>query len=136
MNLRNHQNENIVVLNGNDELVLKVNRKKLLEKSVYFRAVFKECYKYYNSDLIDVYFPEKEEIVDKVMKFISSDSITLDINSIFETYNLAEYLQIGCLQQLCLDHFTLNLNRNTLEKQLDLIAKYSHLNLRNSKRGR
>ena len=33
------------------------------------------------------------------------------------------YLQIDCLQQLYLDHFTLNLNRNTLQSQLDLIAK-------------
>ena len=95
--------------------------------------MLKSCYKHHKSDLIDVCFPEKEDVIDKLLQFISSDSITLDINSIFETYHLAKYLQVDCLQQLCLHHFTLNLNRNTLRKQLKLIERYSHTDLREFK---
>ena len=72
--------------------------------------MFKNCYKHHKSDVIDVYFPENEEIVDKVIQLFSSDSVTLDIRSIFDTYNLAEYLQIDLLKNLYLDHFTLNFN--------------------------
>ena len=122
MKIKSCQNKNSVVFYCDDELVIKVDKQKLLAKSAYFRAMFKKCYKHHKSDSIDVYYPEKEEIFRKVMQFLTNGSITLDINSIYETYHLAVYLQIDCLQQLCLDHFTLNLNRNTLQSQLDLIA--------------
>ena len=127
MILRVCQEKNSVIFYHNELLRAIVDRQKLLEKSGYFRAMFKKCYKDYKSDFIDAYFPESEEVFNKVMHLIINDRITLDINSIFETYHLAVFLQIDCLQKLCLDHFTLNLNRNTLRSQLDLIAKRSYL---------
>ena len=127
MNLISRQNGNSVIFYRYDELVLKVDEKKLLDKSAYFRAMFKKCYRDHKSDLIDVCISENEETFYKVMQFITSDNITLDINSIFETYHLAVFLQIGCLQQFCLDHFTLNLNRKTLHSNLDLISNYGCL---------
>lgn len=119
--------KNNVKFYRNEDLVTNVKRKKLLEKSGYFRTMFKNCYKHHKSEEIDVYFPGKDEIVDKVIHFISSDSVTIDILSIFEFYHLAVFLQIESLQQICLDHFTLNLNRKTLQLQLDLITKCSYL---------
>ena len=72
--------------------------------------MFKNCYKHHKSDLIDACFLENEETVNKIIQLFSSDSVTLDIRSIFYTYNLAEYLQIDLLKNLYLDHFTLNFN--------------------------
>ena len=130
MNFRGRQNESSVEFYLNDELVLEIDKQKLLDRSAYFKALFKKCYRDHQSDLIDVFFPEKEEMFYKMMQLISNGSITLDINTIFETYHLATYFQIGCLQKFCLDHFTLNLNRRTLQFQLYEIANISHLCLR------
>ena len=127
MILRVRQKENTFVFYHNEHLKAVVDRQKLLQKSGYFKAMFKECYGDYKSDFIDAYFPGSEEVFNNVMQLVSNDTITLDINSIFETYHLALFLQVDCLQQLCLDHFTLNLNRNTLQSQLDLIARRSYL---------
>ena len=55
------------------------------------------------------FFSAKDEIVEKVIHFISSDSITINIQLIFEFYHLAVFLQIESLRQICLDHLTLNL---------------------------
>ena len=90
--------------------------------------MFRKCYKHHKSDLIDIYLPASKENIDRVMQYFSSDSIILDIQSIFETYHLAVYLQMNCLQKLCLDHFTLNLNRSNLQSQLELIKQQSYLN--------
>ena len=102
----------------------KVNRRELLEKSAYFRAILKPCFRDHNSDLIKLCIPGSYEVFKKVMRFINTGIITLDVKTVFETCHLALYLQIDCLPQLCLDHFTYNLNRNTLEKQLHLMKKY------------
>ena len=123
MKLKSCQDGSSIYFYRDDDLVIKVDKQKLFKKSGYFRAMYKTCYKDHKSDFIDVNFPEKEEIFIKVMQLIVSDSITLDINSIFETYHLAVYFQMNCLQQFCLDHFTLNLNRITLGSQLDMIEK-------------
>ena len=127
MSIRGCQHKKSVVFYRNDKPTIKVDKEKLIAKSSYFRAMFKNFYKDQTSDFIDVCFPAKQEIFNKVMQLVSSNSITLDINSIFETYHLAVFLHIDCLQQLCLDHFTLNLNRNNVQSQLELIEKNSYL---------
>ena len=68
MNLRGQQNENNIIFYRNDELVIRVDKKSLLEKSAYFQTMFKSCYKHHNSDSIDVYLTENEKTVVKVMQ--------------------------------------------------------------------
>ena len=63
----------------------------------------------------------------KVMNFVNTGSITLDMNTVLEIWHLATYLQIDCLLEICLDHFTLNLNRHTLEPQLNFMKNCSFL---------
>ena len=108
------------------ELVIKVDRQKFLRKSAYFQAISKKCYKLdHESEFVEVYFPFGKEMFMKVMNFINSDVITLDIRSLFETYHVAEYLLIDCLKQTCLRHFTYNLNRKTVGAQLKKLEKCS-----------
>ena len=66
-----------------------------------------------------------KEMFIKVMNFINTDIITLDIKSVVETHHVAEYLQIDCLKQTCLYHFTYNLNRKTVSAQLKKLEKCS-----------
>ena len=117
----------------NEQLVVSINKQKLLKKSAFFQTMYKTCYKHHNSDFTDVYFPVDDEIFDKVARFINTNQITLDVDFIFEVYHLAEYLQIESLQQLCLDHFTLNLNRDTLQSQLNFIARQHYSDLKKFK---
>ena len=63
----------------------------------------------------------------KVMNFVNTGSITLDMNTVLEIWHLATYLQIDCLLEICLDHFTLSLNRHTLEPQLNFMKNCSYL---------
>ena len=102
----------------------KVNRRELLEKSAYFRAILKPCFRDHRSDLIELHIPGSYEVFKKVMQFINTGVITLDIETVFGTCHLALYLQIDCLPRLCLDHFTCNLNRNTVEKQLQVMDEF------------
>ena len=57
-------------------------------------------------------------------QFINSGEINLTIESVLETCHLALYLHLECLQQICLDHFTYNLNRKSLESQLRTMEKH------------
>ena len=126
--IRNHtENENIVILYHNKDVLAYVNKQKLLEKSAFFRAILKTCYKDHKYDLMKVSIPVSCEVIKKVMKFINTGRITLDMKTLLETCHLAIYLQIDSLSQLCLDHFTTNLNQNTLESQLQIMSKHSYL---------
>ena len=120
-------NENILVFYSDEDFLRKVNRQKLLEKSDYFRAITKTCYKDHLSDFIEMEIPASYVVFSKVMGFINNGVITLDVKTVLETCHLAVYLQIDCLQQLCLDHFTTNLNRKTLESQLYFIEDHLFL---------
>ena len=68
------------------------------------------------------------EVFNNVVGFINTGSVTLDIKTLLETCHIAGYFQIDRLQQLCLDHFTYNLNRKTLELPWQLKTKYSSSN--------
>ena len=122
-----------VVFSSDNDVVIKVNKQKLFEKSAYFRALFKTCYKDHQSDLMKVIIPVSCEVFKIVMEFINTDTITLDVKTLtllllmFETYHLALYLQIDILSEFCLDHFTYNLNQNTLESQLHIMKDELYL---------
>ena len=105
----------------------KVNKQKLLKKSAYFRAITKTCYRDHLSDLIEITIPASYAVFNKVVEFINTGVITINIKTVFETCHLAIYFELDCLRQLCLDHFTFNLNRRTLESQLHFLEEYSRL---------
>ena len=61
MNINYHENN--FSFYRNEELVMSVKRKKLLEKSGFVNTMFKNCYKHHKSEEIEVYFSAKDEIV-------------------------------------------------------------------------
>ena len=121
------ENEDNVLFFCNDYLLSKVNRQELLEKSAYFRAILKTCYTDHRSDSIEVNIPASFGVFNKIMEFVDTGIITLDIDTVLETCHLAIYLQIDYLPRICLDHFTNNLSLNTIESQLHLMTNYSYL---------
>ena len=121
------ENDQNVTFYYTDDLIIKVNKKKLLGKSAYFRSILKTCYKDQRSDFIDTSFPESYQVFKNVMNFVNTGNITLDINNVLEIWRLATFLQMDCLLEICLEHFTLNLNRKTLESQLDFMKNCPYL---------
>ena len=121
-----NQNENKekIPVYYNKKISIQVNREDLLEKSSYFRAILKICNKDHESDDIDISIPAVKTF-QEVMKFINTGEIDLKSESLFYTLNLALYLQIESLQKFCLDHFTYNLNRKSVESQLRMLEEYS-----------
>ena len=121
-------NENSVTFFRHEDkatyFLCKVNRRKLLEKSAFYRAIAKDCYKDHLDDFIEATIPASYEVFNNVMRFINTSAVIIDTNNMLETSHLAMYLQINILPQFCLDHFTSNLTRNTLESQLEFLTKY------------
>ena len=79
------ESEKILSFFCNDYLLIKVNREKLLEKSAYFWAITKKCYKHHKSDSIEINIPASYGAFNKVMEFINTDVITLDIKTLLAT---------------------------------------------------
>ena len=134
--------ENNVCFYYNKDFTFKVNREKLIDNSAYFREIVKDCYKDNKTEFTEFVIPEEfhiksqdkmkryvNEVFRTVMEFINTGTVTLDIKTLLETYHVADYFQLDRLQRLCLDHFTHNLKRKTLESplQLDTIAYSSSL---------
>ena len=115
-------------------IAAQVNKEDLLEKSAYFRAITNTSYKDHKSDLIDVSIPVGLGSFEKVVKYINTGDINLNVKSLFETLGLAQYLKIESLQRFCLDHFTYNLNRESLELQLSTIKECSFIGREYKKR--
>ena len=104
-NLYLKSNRDSVDFYRGEQLAIKVDRQKFLKKSAYFQAISKKCYKLdHEKEFVEVYFPFKEKTFIKVMNFVNSDVITLDVKSVIDTHHVAEYLQIDCLMQTCLHH--------------------------------
>ena len=123
---QNENNEKVPVY-YNGKISAQVNKEDLLEKSSYFRAITKTCYRDHESDDIDISIPPNVSLkaFKQVINFINTDEIDIHVETLFEILNLALYLQIDDLQKFCLDHFTHNLNRKSLESQLGLLGENS-----------
>ena len=84
----------------------KVNKEKLVNKSLYFKAIRKECYTDIKSEFVEVNFETSRKIFKQVMQYISSGEIYLNKRNLYKVFSLAVYLQMNDLEQLCLDYFT------------------------------
>ena len=111
----------------NKDHVLMVNKEKLLEKSHYFKSITKSCFADSNSEFTEVSIPVSFQIFKKVMYYVITDVINICNDSVFEIFQISDYLQIQCLQKMCLNHFIYNLNIKTLDDQLSLMEKYPML---------
>ena len=109
----------------NNKNIFLVNKAKLLEKSHYFRAITKHCFADHKSVFTEVNIPVSIESFNKVLNYITNDTIDISSNTIFEISKLVDYLQIeGLNKTMFLDHFVFSLNSKTLDHQLFLMEKY------------
>ena len=123
-----HKNKSNDYFFRNGKFLVKVNRNKLLEKSIYFQIISNKRNKNPNSEHYEIMVPFKDQIFKNVMQYISDGSMKLDSKTQFEAYHLAVYLQVESLQQFCLDRFTFALSRSNVESQLDQLENHCLLN--------
>ena len=115
-----------------DKFVIKVDGKKLLDKSYFFQMITKPCYEddkclLDKEHFVKVKIPVSNKVFKSVIKFVDTGKIKLDIANLLETCLLANYLQIKSLPKLCLEHFTCNLKQETVNFQLEVLAEYTFL---------
>ena len=108
----------------NKDHVLLVSKEKLLEKSHYFKSITKSCFADHKSEFTEVTIPVSCESFKKVIDYVTTDIINISNNTVFEVFQISDYLQIESLQKMCLDHFIYNLNKKTLDHQLSLMENY------------
>ena len=108
----------------NKDHVLVVNKKKLLEKSHYFKLITNSCFADHKSQFIEVSIPVSFESFKKVICYVITDVININNDTLFEVFQISDYLQIETLSKMCFDTYTYNLNIKTLDHQLSLMEKY------------
>ena len=106
-----------ISFNGGD--VIEVNKKKLLQKSLYFQAITSPRFNDYQKDTIQVNFNASVESFQQIISYIETDDIIKKkSDNILQVFELATYLQIDCLTKNFKDLFIYNLNIKMLNKQL------------------
>ena len=110
-----------ICFNGGD--VIEVDRKKLLQKSMYFQAVTNPSFSDHEKDYVEVNFDASQETFQQVMNFLETGDIKRKNDHVLEIFELATYLQIDSLKKLCENVFIYNLNTRTIDNQLSLIEK-------------
>ena len=120
---QNYDDVNVKLL-FNKVYVVNVNKRKLTKKSLYFRAFLNTFRKNHLSRLFEVNFETSRSIFKQVARYIEKGSLHFSKNEIFEVYELAVYLGMAGLQQLCLDHFAFNLTSGNVENRLKPLQKH------------
>ena len=105
----------------NKDHVLVVNKKKLLEKSHYFKSITNICFADHKSEFTEVTILVSFDSFKKVIDYVMTDVININNDTVFEVYQISDYLQIGVLGKMCLDHFIYSLNIKTLDHQINLM---------------
>ena len=121
---KDNQIEELLKVRLNKDDVFVVNKEKMLEKSHYFNSITKSCFADHKSEFTDVCIPTSADDFKQVIDYVSTDTINLTNDNIFEIFQVADYLQIESLSQVCFDFFIHNLNSKTVDQQLSLMENY------------
>ena len=116
--------DKILKVRLNKKQVLLVNKEKLVEKSHYFKLITKPCFADHKSEFTEVTFPVSVAFFEKVIFYLITDIIDISNDTVFEIFQISDYLQIESLTKICLNHFIYNLNIRTLRHQVSLMEKY------------
>ena len=100
-----------------------VDKEKLVRKSL-IQLITKPCFDDNKSDIFDIHIQVSCECFQGVMNFVTTENTNINTDNVIEICHLADYFLIGDLNQICLDYFTYNLNKNTIDAQLTLLEKY------------
>ena len=120
---QNYDEANVKLL-FNKVYAVNVNKRKLIKKSLYFRAFLNAFRKNHLSRFFEVNFETSRNVFKRVARYIEKGSLHFSKNDIFQVYELAFYLGIAGLQQLCLDHFAFNLTSGNVENRLKSLRKH------------
>ena len=120
---KNTVEEETVKVVFNQQFTVEVNKVKLLEKSEYFRAIMSSNFSEHKKGYADVIFEASTESFQQLMSYVNTGKININIEIVFEIYELANYLQISCLSKKCLNIFINNLNSKTVGHQLSKMKK-------------
>ena len=102
----------------NNELLLSVDRQKVLKCSKYFSSMLKDCYADKKTGHVKINFPVKVEIFELVLNFIDTGFTDVEVEDVFDLYQIAVYLQMTGLELFCIVRFTRHLNRTNVETYL------------------
>ena len=118
---KTNQNTEVLRICFNGYAVIEVDRKKLLQKSLYFQAISNPSFNDHEKDNLGVNFDASFEVFQQVVNYIETDEIKRKNDHVLEIFELATYLQIDSLIEKCKDIFIYNLNTRTLYGQLKRI---------------
>ena len=108
-----------VRFNGNK--YIEVNKQKLLESSPYFQNMLSSCFKDHKTEYVEVNYPGSFETFERSMQFVNNGDVVLSDENGFNTFELADYLQMDNLQKRCLDQFTSSLTRDNVLTKFNLL---------------
>ena len=120
---RSNNNSKVKVM-FNKAFYVTINKEYLFAQSVYFTTMMKPCYNDHNRKIFKLKIKVSSEAFRQAMQFLENGQISFDEVCFIEVCHLAVYLQIDSLEESCLDHFTRNLTRGSLESQLTLIRSH------------
>ena len=106
----------------NQKHYIKINKAILVTQSEYFKTMLKPCYADRKEKYLEINVEVSIEAFLETMQFLINGRIDFKTAYLLEVYHLAVYLQLESLQELCLEHFTKNLTRNSLEIQAKLMG--------------
>ena len=116
--------ENVKVRFNNSEYI-EVNRQNLLESSSYFRNILSYNFRDHLSDFVEINYPASFETFKRAMQFVSNSNLDLKDENVFDTFELADYLQMDKLKKCCLDQFTSSLDRNNVETKFNQLKQFT-----------
>jgi len=87
----------------------------------YFKSITKSCFADFNSEFTEVSLPVTAKVFKQVTEYVSTDVINMNIDIVFEVFQISDYLQTECLSKNCLDHFIYDLNMKNLDNQLSIM---------------
>ena len=138
--------ETTVKVRFNRKKYVEVNRQNLLESSLYFQNILSSRFKDHNSEYVEVNSSVSYDIFEKAMQFLnmgnedvqdeniaetfglsrlfeSNFGLELTEENIFDTFQLADYLQMDELKNWCLDEFSSSLDRNNVQNKFDVLKE-------------
>ena len=96
----------------------------MLQKFIYFNSIKNSSFADHKSEFFEVCIQTRADDFKQVIDYVNNDTINLTNDNLLEIFQVADYLQIGSLSQVCFDLFIHNLNSKAVDQQLSLMDNY------------
>ena len=108
----------------NGSVVKIVDKKKLLEKSPYFKPFENPCFQEHNSEFLEVKLEVSIHVFEIVMDYISTGKIDISNEILIDLHRLSNYLGMEYLEEHCLNFFTYSVNVTNIDNQIENFNAY------------